>query len=61
MRRLNECLDQKGLSTREAIREQNKRLQKKILEKYLAKCMNRMFGDVSPVQRNTGYPFVWHN
>lgn len=62
MRRFNRCLDQReeyGLSIQEAIEEQNERLLEKVLQKYLCKCMKRMFGDVSPVQRNTGYPFVW--
>lgn len=64
MRRSNKCLIRKeeyGLSTREAIKEQNRREENKILEKYLGKCMNRMFGDVNPYKRNEGYPFVWHN
>jgi hypothetical protein len=62
--RLNTCLirrEQYGLSTRQAVRSENKRLERKKVEKYLSKCLERMFGDVCPIKRNTGYPFVWHN
>lgn len=64
MKRLNRCLirrEQYGLTVKDAIKLENKRIEQRNVEKYLAKCMNRMFGDVSPVQRNTGYPFIWHN
>lgn len=64
MKRLNRCLirrEQYGLSVKDAVRFENKRLETKMIEKNLAKCMNRMFGDISPYKRNEGYPFVWHN
>lgn len=64
MRRFNKCLIHKeeyGLNTKDAIKEQNKKLQKKKVEKYLSKCLERMFGQINPYKRNEDYPFVWHN
>lgn len=63
MRRLNKCIDHKdeyGLTVRSAIKAENRRLEKKMIEKNLARCFKRMFGEVCPVKRNTGYPFEWH-
>lgn len=45
---------------RKAIKAENKKLQNKNIERYLCKCITRMFGEVNPYQRNTGYPFIWH-
>lgn len=64
MKRLNRCLvcrKQYGLNIKDAIRSENKRIEERNVEKYLCKCMQRMFGDVSPYERNDGWPFVWHN
>jgi hypothetical protein len=52
---------QYGLSIREAVRNENRRIEKDAVEKNLDRCMNRMFGDVNPYKRNEDYPFVWHN
>lgn len=50
MKRLNRCLikrEQYGLTVKDAIKLENKRIEKRNVEKYLAECMNRMFGDDS--------------
>lgn len=60
MRRSNKYIE-KCPNIRKAIKAENKRMENKTLEKNLEKCFKRMFGDVCPVKRNTGYPFVWHN
>lgn len=62
MRRLNKYINNKKCpSIKVAIKAENRREQNRTLEKYLAKCFWRMFGDVNPYERNEGYPFVWHN
>lgn len=64
MKRLNRfllCRKQYELGIKDAVRLENKRIENDTVEKYLAKCMQRMFGDVDPYKRNEGWPFVWHN
>lgn len=58
-RRLNIYIE-KCPNMRSATKAENKKIENKILEKYLSIMVVRMFGEVNPYKRNEGWPFVWH-
>lgn len=58
-RRLNRYIE-KCPNIKSAVRAENRRIENKTLEKYLARLMARMYGEINPYKRNDGYPFIWH-